>query len=66
VGEGFHGVIDDFVVHGAAEEGMRVGDERGEGCVVDSGVEEGFEAASGAVEIGDGLDGGEERHEDRV
>ena len=31
-------------------------DQRGEGCVVDSGVEEGFEAAGWAAEIGDGAE----------
>ena len=57
VGEGFGGVVDDLVVHSAAAEGVRVGDEGGEGGVVFAGVEEGFEAACGAVEVFYGLDG---------
>ena len=51
-------MVDDFVVHGAAAEGVGVGDEDGVGGVGAAGVEEGFEAAGGAVKVFDGLDGG--------
>ena len=51
-------MVDDFVVHGAAAEGMRVGDEDGVGGFGAAGVEEGFKATGGAVEVFDGLDVG--------
>ena len=46
--ERFHGVEDDLVVHGAAEERMRMTDERGVGGAGRAGVEHGLEAAGGA------------------
>ena len=62
-GEGLGGVVDDLVVHGAAEEGMRVADEGGEGGFGLAGVEQGFEGSGGSVEIGDGADlGAEDGH----
>ena len=55
-GEGLHRVVDDLVVHGAAEERVGMGDEGGVGAVAGSGVEEGFEASGGAVEVGEGAE----------
>ena len=48
--QGLHGVEHDFVVHGAAEHGMRMADQGGVGGVGGAGVEQGFEASGGAVE----------------
>jgi len=53
-------------MHGSAEERVGMGDDGGEWCVGRAGVEQGLEAAGGAIEIGEGLDGGEERHKNRV
>jgi hypothetical protein len=50
-----HRVVHHLVVHGAAEERMRMRDEGGVGGVVRAGVEEGFEFSGGTAEIGDGL-----------
>lgn len=47
---------DDLVVHGAAAGWVGMAEEDGEGCVAIPGVEEGFEAAGRAVEVGDGLE----------
>jgi hypothetical protein len=49
-------VVDDLVVHGAAAEGVGVGDEHGVEGVGVAGVEKGLEAAGGSAEILDGLD----------
>ena len=63
VREGFGRVIDDLVVHGAAAERVRMGDERGIECVRVTGIEERFEVADGTGEVFDGLDVGTEgRH----
>lgn len=54
--EGLGGVVDDLGVHGSAGGRVGVADEGGEGDVGPAGVEEGFEAAGGAAEVGDGLE----------
>ena len=56
VREGLGRVVDDLVVHGAAAERMRVGDERGVECVRCPGVEKRLEATGGAAEVFDRLD----------
>lgn len=65
-GEGLHGVVDDLGVHGAAGGGMGVGDKGGVGWIRDAGVEQGFEAACRALQVGDGLEVGLEGHRDSV
>jgi hypothetical protein len=50
-------VVDDFVVHGSSAERVRVAEEDGVSCAGRAGVEQGFEAASGAGEVLDGSDG---------
>jgi len=54
--ESLHGVIHDFVVHGATAERMRMTDESGVRRVGRACVEESFETARGAAEIVDGAE----------
>lgn len=60
--EGFHGVINDLVVHGSSAEGVRVTEEDRVPGVGRAGVEEGLEASGRPSEIVDGADGGGVRH----
>jgi len=56
--EGLHGVVDDFVVHRPAAGGMGMAEQDGERGGGRAGVEQGFDAAGGALEVGDGTEGG--------
>lgn len=62
--EGLHGVVDDFIVHGAAAGGVWVADQCGERGGLVAGIEEGLKAASGAAKIVDRsyLEGSSLRH----
>ena len=44
-------MVDNLVVHGAAEERVRMCHQRREWCVVGAGIQQGFETAVGTVEI---------------
>lgn len=56
--EGLHGVVDDFVVEGAAAQGVRMADEGGEGRRGRADVEQGLKPAGGGAEIVDGAEEG--------
>jgi hypothetical protein len=49
-------VVDDLVVHRAATQRVRVGDESGVECVRMASIEQSFETARGTAEVFDGLD----------
>src|SRR5690348_9158162 len=48
--ERFHGVIHNLVVHGAAEERMRMADQRGMRCVRLAFIQQSFQPACGPVQ----------------